>query len=243
MTFPISRRFPLRKPNQHRRHQNLGTNRKPVFGVKGVSPLVKILPLPLCVPYDSMHLIYLGIAKRLLETVVHKRLVNVTSLSRSLSLMQIPHFFRRKPRNISHELCLWKAQEHKIFLLYLSLPCFYNLQPSAECSDIVNRITFLYFLLSSSIYALSDEHINEETLLAVEEIIFAFQKSMDNTLGSGVRIASLHSLIHLPQQVRHFGRLSATSAFTFENVNRFLKRSVSGKRRQGRQIAERFLHR
>ena len=240
MTFPIARSFQLRSEHEHRKHQRRGTLHTPVFGVKGFSPLEKVLRLPVCIPYDAMHLLHLGIAKKLLQIVVDKRLVDMPSLSQSVTEIKVPHSFRRRPRNICNELAMWKAQEHKVFLLYFAPKSFY-LPLLSGGTDITRQLFCLYMCLASSIYALSEERIKEETLESVSVIIYTFQKLMNDMFGPGVRTGTLHSLIHLPRQVENFGSISATTANCFENVNRFLKRSVTGKVRQGRQIAERFL--
>ena len=241
MTFPLSRHFRLRNVDSHKSHQRRGTCEEPVFGVKGTSPLNHLLSLPVHVPYDVMHLVYLGMAKRLLQIVVDKRLVDLKTLSKYIDGIKVPHSFRRRPKNLIEELSLWKSQEHKIFLLYFAPLCFSLQFLSSSRTDDVTQIALLYLCLSSSIYVLTAEYVDTETLESVSEILYFFQTLLKTSFGPGVCTGTLHSLIHLPRQVENFGGLSATSAMCFENVNRFLKRSVSGKKRQGLQIAERFL--
>ena len=72
-------------------------------------------------------------------------------------------------------------------------------------------------------------------------LLLAFQKPYQDMFGSGVRAYSLHVLIHLTSQVKRFGLLPGASASCFENVNRFLKNTVTGTYRPGTQIAYRFL--
>lgn len=240
MTFPIGRQLRLRDENLHVQYQQDSTPDHPVFGVKGVSPLSTILNLPTCAVFDAMHLIHLGIARKLLHMVVNKKLVNVQNLSKFVSYIKVPHYFRRRPKNLDKELSLWKAQEHKVFLLYFSPFCLYK-SLSGPVTDAENQICLIYLCLASFIYSLSSESVTCETLNTCKDVILIFQSLMARTFGEGVKIASLHALIHLPSQVENFGHLPATSAYAFENVNRFLKRSVTGKIKQGHQIGERFL--
>ena len=153
--------------------------------------------------------------------------------------MKVPHWFRRRPRDLQ-ELCLWKSQEHKIFLLYLSPFCFYFVRRSL--SDNYQQLLLLYLCLSTVIYALSAEVVSPGVIPSSKFIMHSFQKYMVKLFGAGVMTGSLHALHHLPAQVRHFGSLSMTSATVFENVNRFLKRSFTGKKNQRKQAAEKFLY-
>jgi len=242
MTFPINRNCILRDETSHRRHQNRGTTPNPINGVKGYSPLSKVLRLPTCVPYDIMHLVYLGIARNLLNLILEKRQVESKILSSLIHSVQVPHWFRRKPRDL-RELALWKSQEHKVFLLYYAPLCFYLLYSRRESASVKEKqIMVLYLLLSSCIYTLSSDAICQSAIHSSKEVIYAFQNCMFISFGPGVLTGSLHALCHLPSQVPKFGSLAATSAATFENVNRFLKRSVTGRVGQGTQIAYRFLH-
>lgn len=239
MTFPIEEDFELRSVISHQRHQEKGTISSPCFGVKGRTPLSKLLKLPIQVPYDVMHLIYLGVARRLLSVIVEKRLVDVSVLSSSISEIKLPHWFRRRPRTLN-ELCLWKSQEHKQFLLYFSPFCFcktFQLQQNYT----ERQLLILYLCFSTAIYALSTENVSSQTIHFSRTIILFFQKIMKSAFGDRVATGSLHAMCHLPGQVENFGSLNQTSATCFENVNRFLKRSVTAKRGQGKQIGDRFL--
>ena len=239
MVFPIERMFTLRNTEDHRRHQQASTYKAPLFGIKGMTPLSSILTLPSCVPYDVMHLVYLTTARNLLTVIVEKKLVDINSLSSLITVMKVPHWFRRRPRRLD-ELCLWKSQEHKLFLLYFSPFCFYSMYKD-NITRVGKQLAIVYLLFSSFMCALSSESIGSESIRCSRKIIFLFQTTMKSIFGAGVLTGSLHALHHLPSQVENFGSLPATSATVFENVNRFLKRSVTGKKRQGKQIVHRFL--
>jgi hypothetical protein len=61
--FPIEESQKRTKPS----YENCMTIEKPVKGTKGRSEISKIIDLPDGLLIDSMHLVYLGILKRLLE--------------------------------------------------------------------------------------------------------------------------------------------------------------------------------
>ena len=217
MVFPIGRNLRLRDSLSHRRHQMEATDKKPVYSVKGHSPLSSILKLPLCVRYDIMHLVHLGVARNLLTAIVEKRLMDVSTLSSSVTSIKVPHWFRRKPRQLQ-ELCLWKSQEHKLCLLYYSPFCLYN-SYKLHGSQTEKQLMILYVCFSSFIYALSTECVTQEEVESTKEVIAIFQNLMDVTFGAGVRTDSLHALIHLPSQVEHFGSLTSTSATLYSRMS------------------------
>lgn len=187
-----------------------------------------------------MHVIYLGISKSLLFNIVTRRLVDVDALSNNVDCLSVPHHFRRKPRNLSTELSLWKAQDHKNFLLYFSVFIFFG-QFSTSNSEVSKQFLVLYMMLATSIYILSKPEVNDQDISNARRLISFFQNSLCRYFGDGVRLCSLHMLIHLPDQVKAFGPLTSISAAVFENVNRHFKRSVTGTKGQGLQMAERFL--
>ena len=89
----------------------------------GISSLLALpIDLILDLPYDYLHLVCLGVMKRLLNTWlsgplptrIPSRLVNVLSSSLLSLTGHIPLEFARKPRSVS-ELCRWKGTEYRQF--------------------------------------------------------------------------------------------------------------------------------
>nr|XP_047127165.1 uncharacterized protein LOC124808099 [Hydra vulgaris] len=134
---------------------------------------------------------------------------------------------------MNNELVKWKAQVHKYFLLYYGPFVFYKLGNAEICS--------LYLMLSTSIYTLSNEIVSSKDIDACQQLIYLFQKALCSYFGEGIRTFTFHALAHLSKQVKNFGPLTAMSAMLFENVNRQLKRSVTGTKGHGRQMAEKFV--
>lgn len=65
MIFPNWQNFQIRNMEFYIKCQERGTENLPYYGVKGYSPLIKIIMLPEQLPIDYMHLICLGIFKAL----------------------------------------------------------------------------------------------------------------------------------------------------------------------------------
>ena len=105
----------------------------PCFGVKGFSPLSNIMPVH-NVPFDSMHLLYLGITRTLLLKIVSR--MNEHALSSSLVNISVPSSFTRKPRSLLHK-AKFKATKRKNVILYF-VPLF------MDHHDVtVKKLTFL----------------------------------------------------------------------------------------------------
>lgn len=210
----------------------------PSHGVKGSTKLSDILSIPEGIPFDPMHLIYLGAQKSFLSAIIECKLVNLTTLSALIDNLKVPHYFRRRPRNVT-EYKLWKAQEHRIFVLYFA-PCLFLhlIEPSYEYSEAVFA---LYCFLSTAIYLMYKEEIVEQDLQDAEACIYAYQAGLIQLFGESVQTVTLHALQHLPDQVRKFGPLHGVSAMPFENLNRQLKRSITGTRGSAAQMVNRYL--
>ena len=139
----------------------------------------------------------------------------------------------RKPKNLTNELVKWKAQEVKYFLLYYGPLVFNDLGNVEICS--------LYLMLSTSINTLPKEIVSSIDIDACQQLIYLLQKALCSYFGEGIRTYTFHALAYLSEHVKNFGPLTSTSALVFENVNRQLKRSVSGTKGHGRQMAEKFI--
>lgn len=111
----------------------------------------------------------------------------------------------------------------------------------ATSSRIANHIFVLYLLLATCIYVLSVECISPSDIAICKEIIHLFQVSYSRFFRKYSQTGAFHTLCHLPDHISNFGPLSATSAYSFKNVNRFLKQSITGTSGQGLQIGKCFV--
>ncbi|MEL7308618.1 MAG: hypothetical protein AAGK05_12615 [Pseudomonadota bacterium] len=218
-------------------HQRRATSVAPVFGVKGRSELANILTLPTCLAFDVMHLCYHGVARSFLCAALKMKKVDAISLSDLIEKFKVPHDFKRKPRNLTTELKLWKSQEHQHFLLYFGPIAFFILVSlEKSCPDLF----ITYYYLSVAVFVLSSEKVLKSDLPLCKRIIVQFQRMISNLFGRSVCTMSTHALFHLPEQVEKMGPLTSTSATTFENLLRVLKQSVTGSKGQPHQMLSRF---
>ena len=76
-------------------------------------------------------------------------MVDTANLSELTESVKVPHDLRRKSRSLSTELALWKAQEHKNFILYIGTSAFTEMLHTAP--DVPLDFVSLYHLLSVAI--------------------------------------------------------------------------------------------
>lgn len=124
------------------------------------------------VPFDYMHLVCLGIMRKLmylwLHGELHYRLQHraVEKISTRLETQlkpSIPIEFARKPRAIDC-IKLWKATEFRLILLYIGPLAF---------KSVLKKNTYIYFLtLHVIIRILSSQYFNEYLSYAQDLVLF-----------------------------------------------------------------------
>lgn len=208
---------------------------------KGVSPLLNLdLDLVNQFPLDSMHLIYLGVMKKLLTLWVLKGkppfklpAISINSLSDKLISMSpyIPHEFSRKPRTLL-DLNRWKATEFRLFLLYVGPISLINILPK--------RLYDHFLMLHVGITILSNNNHISKHIDFAEEVLYKFVKYVENSYGKEVMTYNMHSLIHLVADVRTLGNVNTISCFPFENYLGKLKTLVRTSTHPHEQICRRI---
>lgn len=181
---------------------------------EGKSPL-SMIPIGMVsqVPFEYMHLVCLGVMKKLLSAWVYGKYSRLSKLSgRSISIMcarlntlkeYCPSDFSRKPRSL--DACSkYKATEFRQFLLYTGLVVTYG---------ILNDQVYKHFLfLHSAIRILIS---NSPSKLQIRFAELALRS--ENLYGSTFNSYNVHGLLHLTNDVRHLGSLDTFSAFPYEN--------------------------
>lgn len=73
-----------------------------------------------------------------------------------------------------------------------------------------------------------------------QSLLIQFVKTFDDFYGPGSKIYNIHSLIHIPDDVRNFGKpLDDISAFDFENLGK-IKRSLRSGNKPLSQLSRRL---
>ncbi|XP_049925967.1 uncharacterized protein LOC126405952 isoform X2 [Epinephelus moara] len=215
----------------------------PKNGVKGFSLLSELPLFDIVFGFvpEYLHSVLLGVSKQLvflwLDPVnsmkpwyVGQQIAQIDS--RLLSLKPALGKKNRSPRPLK---CrdTWKASEWRAFLLFYAISVLPGIvQP-----------TFLehYFYLSFSVHILLQESISQRDLQVAHESLVRFVKDMKVLYGEENVSFNCHQLIHLKESVLNWGPLWATSAFSFERNNRYLREVLNGIGNDPQQICQGFL--
>lgn len=207
----------------------------------GTTVLLKIPHIDIIkqVPLDYMHLVCLGVVKKLLCGIwcfgspPHKfcaaQFNSISNLLESL-VSFIPSEFVRKPRSLK-EVKRWKATEFRQFLLYTG-PVI--LKGNIEKSKYQNflTLTVAITILSSSVFieALTDY---------AESLLSHFVKTVKQIYGPQILSHNFHNLLHLADDTRTFGPLDNFSNFECENFLQSLLKMIRKNEKPLEQIIRR----
>lgn len=209
-----------------------------------ISPLLA-LPIDMVndVPFDYMHVVCLGVVKRLLNTWLSgplpsrlpSRIVEQIS-SRLVSLRgHLPCEFARQPRTLG-ELGRWKATELRQFLLYSGI-----LVLDGILNEINSKMYPNFLLLHAGIQILCRPSIlSPSTIQFAHECLVNFIQTAKDLYGEQMIVYNVHCLSHLSADVARMGSLDSYSCFPFENYMSTLKRFVRSPNNPLAQVVSRL---
>lgn len=213
--------------------------------LEGSSPL-------LCIPnfdpvksvfLDSMHLLYLGITKWLLQHYIgNKKRVNpmcklprhaIEKLNLNLkkSVKFIPKEFQRKKMDLDG-FSYWKATQFRFFLHYCGPLVLYKILPKQMYRH--------FLLLFVACRILCDSELYIENVNYARELLVKFFELLPSFYGVDSQVMNSHNLIHLADDVEYTKTyLSNISAFPFENCLGKIKRMITGRKNPLAQLIRR----
>ena len=179
-------------------------------------------------PLDYMHLVCLGVVKRLL--LVWKEgsrpfklsAGQLLVISDSLSNMKgkFPSEFARQPRGIE-EVRKWKATEFRQFLLYTGPIILKNILAKQYYEH------FLSLSLAFRILLHSDDIKREHLKGYANDLLRYFVGKARELYGDTFTVYNVHSLIHICSDMEYFQcSLDEISAFPFENHLQVFKKII-----------------
>lgn len=214
--------------------------------IQGKSPLLRLcIGLVTQFPLDSMHLVFLGVIRRLLvlfwlqgknerrKYKIPPRLVRVINDKiRCIIRPNMTYEFPRKPRPFK-DIHHWKATEFRMFLLYYG---------PVVMRDALDQEKYQHFLmLHVAITILSNRKLLAVYFRIASDILKEFVSSSARIYGSDFVVYNVHSLQHLADDVKLYGPLGDFSSFPFENYLGILKRLLRSKRLPLQQVARRLV--
>lgn len=194
-----------------------------------------------CIPLDYMHLICLGVMRKLMYLWLQKdqkkrkwqlsfnQMKYISNLLEEIRL-SVPSEFARKPRSLIF-IKQWKATEFRQILFYTGLVVFRHVL----CKDLYQHFVTLH--VAVRILASKDlhEHLNYAQLL-LEHFVDSFSILYRNYLISH----NVHGLLHITEDVRYFKNVENFSAFKFENFMYFIKKLIRKSEKPLQQLFNRY---
>ena len=214
--------FPLRNDNDYKNRKDKDYHTK--FFQINMHPLEEInIQMISQFPLDVMHLIDLGVTKKLLLSIWNNnhhrdKLSIIEKQNLDLKLISlkgfIPKEFCRKPRSFD-ELCRWKATEFRQLILYTGIVIF---------KDTIHTDLYEHILLLHGSYRLVSCPKNcTKNLDCVQQMLNTFVHNFSILYGQDKISYNVHNLLHLPECVRQYGNVDNFSAYKFENFMQTLK--------------------
>jgi len=210
----------------------------------GTTPLLELsFGVVTQMPLDYMHLICLGVMRKLLHTWLSgplstklpSRIVNQINSKLESFKCYIPSEFARKTRSLK-DLSCFKATEFRLFLLYVGPAVLRTHLPNAQYDH--------FLLLSSATHILiSDKASNPEWNSLAEKMLRKFVELAKVIYGDTFIIYNVHSLIHIAKDALQFGALDNFSAFPYENYMQQLKYMLRSKHNHLQQVVRRIYER
>lgn len=182
-------------------------------------------------PLDYMHLVCLGVVKRLLCSKKHGwihgkppyklRASAVMEINKQLRLIRkfVPCEFSRKTRPVN-EVKRYKATEFRFFLLYSGPVLLKDILPS----KIYNH--FLILFIAITLLIDSEFSQKKSVLDYAEKLLFKFVQDSISIYGGSFVSYNVHNLLHLVDCVRIHKNLDHFSAFPYENFMQILKNKI-----------------
>jgi len=202
-----------------------------IISVPGVKPVSSFV-------LDPLHLLYLGVMKKLLlfwvfgeRTLKMGRRVcsDISSLLKEIRRYRLIEFARMP---LSLEFCTrFIGTEFRIILLYLGPVIFRLLKPQLYENFLVLHVAVR--LLSSEEYCVE---FNEYAGALIKNFVTNFKA----IYGEEYVSHNIHGCVHIHKDVMNFGPLEKFSAFRFENFMQKLKKLVRKGEKPLQQVAKRY---
>ncbi|XP_066584896.1 uncharacterized protein [Prorops nasuta] len=186
---------------------------------EGITPLSQVsIGLVSNVPFEYMHLVCLGVMKKLLSAWVtgkfsrlskfSSRCISIISHRLKILVQYCPSEFARRPKPID-AFNKFKATEFRQFLLYTGPVVLYGL---------INESIYNHFLLfHATIRVLVSPSTSSLLIHFAELAIRKFVERCEELYGLNFYSYNVHGLLHICQDVRTLGNLDSFSAFPYEN--------------------------
>lgn len=212
---------------------HVGSTKSALTEIPGFRPVTNVV-------LDPMHLLYLGLMRKLLKCwltcdnymyrLALKTLSGTSYYVEHVIAKLTPKEFQRIPRSFQF-MRLFKATELRQLLLYTGPVIF---------KDCLHEDLYIHFLeLHVACRILSLCEASDIFLRYSERLLDHFVESFGKYFGESEISLNVHSLYHITEDVREHGSLEKFSAFIFENFMQSLKKKLRKSDRPLQQIYRR----
>nr|XP_020471113.1 uncharacterized protein LOC109968894 [Monopterus albus] len=235
MTFPDSR-SPARTDESFRLQVDEEHHRD-------ISPLIETgIGMVSMFPHDYMHLVCLGVTRKLLELwagstgplrcrLPFKKVNQLSETLRSFK-SHMPTEFARKPRSVE-ERHRWKATEYRQFLLYTGPVALFDILSS----PVYNNFMLLYVAIS----ILACPKLCVIFCDFAKTLLVSFVEHFGQLYGKDNLVYNVHGLIHLSDDVKKHGQwLDNISGFPYENYLGEIKKMIRSPQYPVAQVVRRI---
>ena len=199
------------------------------------------------VALDSLHGIYIGVVKYLMDIVFFDAKFAIKSTrddrikvaNKILDSVKSPFFVERGPRNLN-DCKRWKAHEWRNMLFFFSVPIMDSLREEGLVHPLVASH---WFNLALGTSLLNQTEVTQTDIDMASKALSIFVKDMGSFYGDGCMTYNVHLLLHLAETVDYLGPLWSTSMFKFEGYNRMIINSFNGSNCVEEQVAKRLSQR
>lgn len=189
---------------------------------------------------DSLHLLHLGLMKRLLlgwkngtfiQADTKWRAQTTEAVTEYLLQCKLPAEFRRVMRGLD---CLphWKGTEYRTFLHYVGI---------VALKDHLTHEVYVHFLLLFCSVTICSSKVYFHMLPVARAMLLQFIEIFEEIYKKHHMTNNVHNLVHIVDEVERFGELESFSAYPFENALGGIKRMLRTGSRPLPQIAKRIM--
>jgi len=210
-----------------------------VFGVKGYSPLHRLLYFDLILgfPPDIMHAVYLGVSRQLMKIWLADGMKFLSNFAQGkinefLQTIKPPYRVSRVPRSLEHHK-EFKAHEWSMWMYYYSPIILGSILPKEYYEH------WMFIVIGLSILTCSA--LNGTKILKAKNYLDRFSKNMDRLYGHSNCTFNVHLLTHLTDFAEEYGPLQNISMFAFEDFNSSILSYVKGTQHVSSQVAKRYV--
>jgi len=193
------------------------------------------------VPLDYMHLVCLGVVKKLIllwhigpnSVKLSNRMKQIISDALISLRNTVPSEYHRRPRSLK-DFRLWKATEFRQFLLYTGPVVLKN----TLRKDVFLNFLSLHVAMTILASPVLSKHVGN--IDYAQSLLEYFVNTFTQIYGEQYVSHNIHNLLHICADVKKYGPLDEFSAFPFENHMTYIKTLIRKPDKPLQQLVKRY---